>query len=248
MAKEGDSADGGSEPPEGAYPVRGDADLEQTATERRDDTHYWSLDRCRNHYYIVGSDTVPNLINSPKIAVIGEKSAQFSAQLGISPTALEESDLAIFLVSANSGIVSADLDQWRLARELYIPSLVAISDLTTSDIDFDDMSAIASKMLDPVVTPYLVLHDDSGKPAALINLETLNIHDYSKTPPEIRAADPEHIEVVSEFQAEYLEAVEAAGDQSFQAGLLFPALPWIESSAMGMDQIKELIDQIPSGS
>ena len=186
-----------------------------------------------------------DLINLPKIAIVGSKSAQLAAELGVSPSALESCDLALFLVSAGDGIVSADLERWRLARELYIPSLVVICDLIASEIDFEDMSAIASKMLDPVVTPYLVLHSDAGKPAALINLETLKVIDYSQEPPIERAADPEHVELVAEFRVEYLEAIEDAGEDSFQAGLLFPAIPWIEGTRMGLDQIADYLNEVP---
>ena len=186
-----------------------------------------------------------DLINSHKIAIVGSKSAQLAAELAVHPSDLEGCDLALFLVSANEGIVSADLEKWRLARELYIPSLVVICDLTSSEIDFEDMTTIASKMLDPVVTPYLGLQGDDGAPAALINLDTLQIIDYSGGVKEMRAADPEHIELVAEFREEYLEDIEDAGIDSFSAGLLFPALPWVEGTRIGLDQIEEFLNQIP---
>ena len=188
---------------------------------------------------------MPDLINSLKVAIVGGKSQQLADELAISPVDLESSDVALFLVSANDGIISANIEKWRLARELYIPSLVIIFDLLESEIDFEDMTAIASKMLDPVVTPYLVLHGDDGRPAALINLETLKVIDYSVEPQEIRDADPEHIELVAEFREEYLEALEDAGEDSFAAGLLFPALAWVEGSRIGPDQVREYLNQIP---
>lgn len=188
---------------------------------------------------------MPNLIISRKISLIGGKSPKLAAELGVHPVELESCDLALFLVSANDGIVSADLEKWRHARDLYIPSLVIICDLGNSEIDFEDMTAIASKMLDPVVTPYLVLHDDEGAPAALINLVTLDVVDYSGAVKESRAADPEHIELVAEFRDEYLEQIEGAGADSFAAGLLFPALPWVEGTRIGLDQIEEYLSQIP---
>jgi hypothetical protein len=188
---------------------------------------------------------MPDLINSLKVAIVGGKSLQLAQELGVIPTDLESSDVALFLVSASEGIVTADLEKWRIARDLYIPSLVIIYDLLNSDIDFEDMTAIASKLLDPVVTPYLVLHGDDGRPAALINLETLKLIDYSTEPLEIRDADPEHIELVAEFREEYLEALEDAGEDSFAAGLLFPALAWVEGSRIGPDQVREYLNQIP---
>lgn len=188
---------------------------------------------------------MPNLIIPQKISIIGAKSSDLALALALSPTTLQESDLALFLVSAKQGIVSADLENWRLARELYIPSLVIICDLNTSDIDFEDMTAIAGKMLDPVVTPYLVLHDEVGFPAALINLKTLKVYDYSTGSRMEREADPEHIELVAEFREEYLEDLLEAGEDSFAAGLLFPALPWVEGTRIGLDQILEYLDEVP---
>jgi translation elongation factor EF-G len=187
-----------------------------------------------------------DLISGAKIAIIGQKSAELASALGIEAVGFEEADGAIFVVSANDGIVSADLGTWRTARDLYIPSLVVISDLFSSEIDFEDMSAIASKMLDPIVTPYLVLHGDDGAPAALISLESLEVSDYSGAEVGKRAADPEHVELVAEFRTEYLEAVEDAGENSFQAGLLFPALPWIEKTKMGINEIKEYLNLVPT--
>ena len=188
---------------------------------------------------------MPNLIISPKISLIGSKAADLALALAISPVSLEESDVALFLVSAKDGIVSADLERWRLARELYIPSLIVICDLLTSDIDFEDMTAIAGKMLDPVATPYLVLHSDAGLPAALIKLETLKVYDYSSGVKEEIDADPEHIELVAEFREEYLEDLADSGEDSFAAGLFFPALPWVEGTRIGLDQITEYLNQFP---
>jgi len=189
---------------------------------------------------------VSDLINSPKVAIVGSKSQPLAAALGLESADLQECDVALFLVSAQDGIVSADLEKWRIARELYIPSLVVICDLLVSEIDFEDMTAIASKMLDPVVSPYLVLHGDDGRPAALINLERLEITDYTDGEGRKRPADPEHIELVAEFREEYLEALEESGEDSFAAGLLFPALPWVEGTSIGIDQIKEYLDQVPT--
>jgi len=187
-----------------------------------------------------------DLISRAKIAIIGQKSAELASALGIEAVDFEEADGAIFVVSANDGIVSADLETWRTARDLYIPSIVVISDLSSSEIDFEDMSAIASKMLDPIVTPYLVLHGDDGAPAALISLESLEVSDYSAPQVTKRAADPEHQELVAEFRSEYSEALEDAGENSFQAGLLFPALPWIEKTKMGINEIKEYLKLVPT--
>ncbi len=187
---------------------------------------------------------------TPRVAVIGKGASELASDLGVEVHALESSDVALFIVSATDGIVRADSDLWLQARESYIPSVVVISDLTAkNELDFEDMTAIASKMLDPVATPYLVLHDEESAPVALIDLLTLRIRDYSQTTVTERAADPEHGEIVAEFAEEYKENLEAAGEDGFQQGLLYPALPWVTENKLGLAEILSYIhsvDVIPS--
>ena len=192
---------------------------------------------------IVGFVPVSDLIS---VAIIGKSADDLARSLGISAHSLEGADLALFIVSASDGIVRADIERWNEAREMYIPSIVVISETDNADLDFDDMTAIASKMLDPVVAKYLVLHSDDGKPTALINLETLMILDYSHGAPQLIESDAEHKELVADYVIEYQEKIDEAGEDGFLQGLLFPALPWLSDSRLGLDQIQELIDQIPT--
>lgn len=180
------------------------------------------------------------------VAVIGKSADRLATALDISPAPLEGADVALFIVSAIDGIVRADIDAWNLAREMYVPSIVVISETDSAELDFDDMTAIASKMLDPVATQYLVLHSDEGSATALINLVTLKIIDYSDGSPKISESDQEHKDLVGEYVNEYHERVEEAGEDGFIQGLLFPALPWINNSQLGLDQIRELLRQIPA--
>ena len=182
------------------------------------------------------------------VSVIGKSSLDLATSLNLTSSPLEGADLAIFIVSAVDGIVRADIDAWLFAREMYIPSIVVISETDNADLDFDDMTAIASKMLDPVATRYLVLHGDAGDPTALIDLTTLKILDYSSGVVQEIESDAEHKELVGEYVMEYQELLEQSGDDGFTRGLLFPALPWIKSSRLGLDQIVELINLIPTGS
>lgn len=188
----------------------------------------------------------------PRVAIIGKDGATLGAALGVGNVPLEEADLALFIVSAVDGIVRTDNDLWAVARELYIPSIVVINDLSgTGEIDFEDMSAIAAKMLDPVVTPYLVLHEDSGEPAALIELSTLKIRDYTTGECVVGESDAEHKELVAEFVEEYVAAVEDAGDGAFENGMIFPAIPFIPKKNIGITEIKNyfpLLNLVPSAS
>ncbi|MEJ6577124.1 MAG: hypothetical protein QNL49_01670 [Actinomycetota bacterium] len=187
---------------------------------------------------------------APKLLVcaIGKSASQVIDYFSLNQAPLESADLAIFIVSAQSAISEADRKIWEQARELYIPSLVLITELTDGEIDFDDMSAIAAKLLDPLQTPYLVLHDDIGKPTALIDLDSLRIADYSDGKRIECDSDNEHKVLVFEFRKEYLEAIEEFGPSGFASGLSFPALPFIEDNGLGSFEIATLLNSLPSRS
>ena len=102
---------------------------------------------------------------------------------------------------------------------------------------------LVDRVFDLLVTPYLVLHDDSGNPSALIDLETQEIIDYSQSPTARRDSDAEHKELVADFRSEYLEAVEDAGESAFEAGLLFPAIPIVISKGIGVDIVNAFIER-----
>ena len=186
----------------------------------------------------------PNL----KVCVVGKSGGEITKYFQLTQAPLAESDAAIFIVSASDGISAPDIETWNSARELYIPSLIMITELTNGEVDFDDMSAIAGRMLDPVQTPFLVLHDDAGNPTALINLESLKLSDYSTGNRIERESDPEHKVLVFDFRKEFLEAIEEFGESSFEEGLSFPAIPFIPENGLGSFEIATLLNKLPSRS
>jgi hypothetical protein len=154
-----------------------------------------------------------------------------------------ESELAIFAINPAAGIDQETIDLWTTLTDFQLPRLVVVNELEGSDSDFDDAVLLANRVFDPLVTPYLVLHDDAGNPTALIDLQTLEIIDYSQTPISRRDSDQEHKDLVADFRAEYLEAVEDAGENAFEAGLLFPAIPVVISKGIGVDIVKSFIEK-----
>lgn len=199
-------------------------------------------------FVVVSIQIFPPIAPKLRVSVVGKSGVEIANYLGLTPVSIEDSDAAIFIVSAIDGISTSDIELWNLARQLYIPSLILITELSNGDTDFDDMSAIAGRMLDPVQTPYLVLHDDNGNPTALINLDTLKLSDYSNGGRSERESDPEHKVLVFEFRKEYLEAIEEFGESGFQDGLSFPALPFIPSNGLGSYEIASLLNKLPSRS
>ncbi len=186
------------------------------------------------------------IARSPRIHIYGHVSAQpkalaeiFSAEHATDANA--ESDLAIFAVNPAAGIDQATIDLWNSLSEFQLPRLVVVNELEGSDSDFDDAVLLANRVFDQLVTPYLVLHGDAGEPTALIDLQTLEIIDYSTNPQSRIDSDPEHKELVADFRDEYLEALEDAGEDAFEAGLLFPAIPVVISKGIGIDIVNDFI-------
>jgi hypothetical protein len=192
---------------------------------------------------------VQSQINDLRVHVYGHMSADpaqvasaFNAQ--VSETAESESDLAIFAIDPSAGIDQATIDLWQSLDEYQVPRLVVVTHLEKLEADFDDAVMIATRVFDQMITPYLVLHDDAGMPAALIGLSDLEIIDYSTIPTSVKNSEEEHQTLVQEFRIEYLELLEASGEDAFSAGLLFPAVPlWIERG-IGVDIVNDYMQQL----
>jgi translation elongation factor EF-G len=192
---------------------------------------------------------VQSQINDLRIHVYGHLSADpahvaavFKAHF--SETAVPESDLAIFAIDPSAGIDQATIALWQSLDEYQVPRLVVVTHLEKLEADFDDAVMIATRVFDQMITPYLVLHDEAGLPAALISLSDLEITDYSTNPKSIKGSDEEHQTLVQEFRDEYLELLADSGDNAFEAGLLFPAIPlWIERG-IGVDIVESYIKKL----
>ena len=188
-------------------------------------------------------------INDLRIHVYGHLSADpahvaavFKAHF--SETAVPESDLAIFAIDPSAGIDQATIALWQSLDEYQVPRLVVVTHLEKLEADFDDAVMIATRVFDQMITPFLVLHDEAGLPAALISLSDLEITDYSTNPKSIKGSDEEHQTLVQEFRDEYLELLADSGDNAFEAGLLFPAIPlWIERG-IGVDIVESYIKKL----
>ena len=181
---------------------------------------------------------------TPTIVIHGHESAYPTALEEItggtySTTIHPEASCAIFSVNPNSGIDQRTIDLWRGYDELLMPRIVVVTGLADGEGDFDDAVLLANRVLDRLFVQYLILHDEDGSPIALIDLETLKIHNYKTG--EIFPADTDHETLVSEFRQEYFESKEALGENGYRAGLLFPAIPLIEKNEVGIDVLKRYI-------
>lgn len=159
----------------------------------------------------------------------------------INPPDLALVDCAIFAVNPAAGIDQETIAHWESFNDFLTPRIFVALALPGSDLDFDDAVLLANRVLDQLVTPFLVLHGDDGSPVALISLRDLTVRNYQGGLVEIHESDPEHKELVAEFQGEYLEAIEASGEGAFSAGLLFPAIPINLDLGIGLDVVDEYL-------
>jgi len=189
------------------------------------------------------------ILSEVKISVFGHSGANpagiahlFGALVASSTET--ECDLAIFTVNPADGIDQKTIDDWEALNDRLVPRLVLVTELDESESDFDDAVMLANRVFDKTVTPFLVLHDDDGAACALISMQDLSIIDYSVTPPQVIESDPDHKILVSEFQKEYLEEIEMMGENAFEAGLLFPAIPIWPDREIGVDIVRKYISRL----
>jgi len=153
-------------------------------------------------------------------------------------------DCAIFAINPSAGIDPETISLWESFNDYLTPRIMVALALPGADLDFDDAVLLANRVFDQMVTPYLVLHGDDGTPAALISLDDLSVRNYIQGIAVISQSDPEHRELVADFQSEYREIVEASGDGAFAAGLLFPAIPINIDNGIGFDVLIEYLNQL----
>ena len=87
-----------------------------------------------------------------------------------------------------------------------VTSTARTIDLVTAYV-LDDAVILANRVFDQMVTPFLVLNGDDGAPAALISLEDLTVRSYLHGLAVLSESEPEHRELVADFQQEYKDAI-----------------------------------------
>jgi hypothetical protein len=191
-----------------------------------------------------------SLINARFILGISPESSRVANALGL-PTAeiddpaLITADVVVVVASVKNGIDPKVSNAWGNFREFYIPAIVVVIDFETGDVDFEDMSAVIGKMLEPVLTPYLVLHADNGFPSGVINLEDQIITDYSLGKSSQLPSEPEHRELILEFKQELAASLLEGGWDQFVQGLVIPAIPIVFENNLGIAEVKRFLNMIP---
>lgn len=159
-------------------------------------------------------------------------------------TEISQSDLFVLVISAKTGVSAEMTSTWNIASEKQVPRLVIVNGLEMNETDFDDIVLIANRILESVITPYLVLHDELGEPVGLISLSDNQVRDYSSGVVNIYPADSELQSLVADFKEELEESTIEFDSSAFQAGLIVPALPFVASRNIGVDEFQAYLELV----
>ena len=178
-------------------------------------------------------EIVSGLLNLGEMAVLSLESA---TQI---PDDFDDIDAVALVVSAKTGVSKEMIDFWNQISERQFPRMVIVNGLELSEIDFDDIVLIVNRVLESVITPFLVLHDELGEPTGLISLADFMVHDYSSGLPHNYRADVELQSLVKEFKEELELATTELDESAYSEGLLVPAIPLVNSKQIGKTEIQE---------
>jgi len=167
-----------------------------------------------------------------------------SANLEDVSTYSGQTQIFALLVDARSGISKEMIDVWQYFQERQFPRLMIVQGIEFSDSDFDDIVLIGNRVLEQFATPYLVLHDDVGVPTALISLEDNLVHDYSGKELNKFSADMDLVDLIGDFQEEYLQIYKEMGDNGFFQGILAIAIPIGNAKPFGIAELNSIIESL----
>lgn len=152
-----------------------------------------------------------------------------------------EVDLFSLLIDARTGISQPMIETWQEYAERQFPRLALVQGLEFAESDFDDIVLIGNRVLEQLATPFLVLHDDLGQPIGLISLEDNLVHDYSGSEVKRYSADSDLVEMIVDFQQEYLQLYSDLGEDGFSQGIFAIALPIGLEKSIGIAELNSIL-------
>ena len=150
-------------------------------------------------------------------------------------------DLFALVVDARTGISKEMIELWQFFHDRQFPRAMIVQGVEFAESDFDDIVLIGNRVLEQLATPFLVLHDDLGQPIALISLEDNLVHDYSGKELNKYSADSELVDLIQDFQQEYLELQQELGDDGFMQGIFAIAIPIGSNKPFGLAEFNSYI-------
>lgn len=158
---------------------------------------------------------------------------------------LNPDEVFALLVDANSGFSNTMIDLWNHVAERQFQRILLVQGLENSESDFDDIILIANRMMEKVATPYLVIHDESGSPAGLVDLEKTEIRNYQGREMLLSPCDDSILDLIAEFRREYLEEFLLLGEEAFADGLYAIGIPIGSITPFGIYELNSILNALP---
>jgi elongation factor G len=187
---------------------------------------------------------------------------------------LRAADAALFVVSAVDGVDDATTALWEECAAVGMPRAVAITRLDHPRADYDGTLQACQDAFGENVMPIYqpMLADDGVGTAGLLGLVTLRVLDYDEGyPPQVREAEPEHLNPIEEDRNALIEGIiaesedetlmdrylggEAIGSDTLVADLekavakgnFYPVIPVCAATGVGLDALLDgLVTGAPS--
>jgi elongation factor G len=117
-------------------------------------------------------------------------------------------DNVVFVLDATAGVDGATIELWRQCADRNLARFIVITHLDLPHADYDEMVAICQRVFGPEVVAlhYPVLADD-GTLGGLIDIVSMQVKDHSASAPTSRAADPEHVTLLTPARQRIGEAL-----------------------------------------
>jgi len=128
-------------------------------------------------------------------------------------TVIEAADGLILILDGELGLDPASMSIWSKATDLSIPRHIGAVRVTNGRADFDELIAIATRVLEPdLMVRYLPIDSETDDTVVgQYDLLTADIHDCSTGFPVIRHGDPEHVALTSDRRDDLFEELAHAG-------------------------------------
>jgi|OM-RGC.v1.016291121 hypothetical protein len=152
--------------------------------------------------------------------------------------------LFALLADANHGISKSMIDLWQFFAERQIPRFLLVQGYESSESDFDDMVLVANRVLEKMATPYLIIHNETGEAAGLVDLKNMKVRSYLSGGISEEDCDESLIDLIDDFRSEYIDEFVNLGSSAFSSGLYPIAVPIGSKLPVGINELNQIIDEL----
>jgi len=122
---------------------------------------------------------------------------------------LESSDAALILIDGQTGLSPTQLELWSMVSDMSIPRGVLAYNSVGTRADFDEVVAIAERMLDDdILVRYMpIVSEDESELVGQFDILNGQIITWHNTIVESRPGDPEHMQLTFERREDLVETL-----------------------------------------